>query len=141
MFARDKRIGPYTYIYLVENVRENGRTKQRIIANLARQTVEIAPRDDHLPAPKIGDDALFGAAILPHVLDQVDIGVGADALVAGEHTVSILKSPIGSTNLWLDKEEFSTAILPRFHQPSAFPPFPTAKTGPAVQVGSDSPLF
>ena len=34
MFARDKRIGPYTYVYLVENVREEGRTKQRIIANL-----------------------------------------------------------------------------------------------------------
>ena len=33
MFARDKRIGPYTYVYLVENVREEGRTKQRIIAN------------------------------------------------------------------------------------------------------------
>jgi hypothetical protein len=33
-------------------------------------------------------------------------------------------------------KEFSTAILTRFHQPSAFPPFPTAKTGPAVQVGS-----
>ena len=37
MFARDKRIGPYTYVYLVENVREEGRTKQRIIANLGRK--------------------------------------------------------------------------------------------------------
>jgi len=27
MFARDKRIGPYTYVYLVENVREDGRTR------------------------------------------------------------------------------------------------------------------
>jgi len=34
LFARDKRIGPYSYVYLIENVRENGRTKQRIIANL-----------------------------------------------------------------------------------------------------------
>ena len=25
MFAREKRIGPYTYVYLVENVREAGR--------------------------------------------------------------------------------------------------------------------
>jgi hypothetical protein len=32
MFARDKRIGPYTYVYLVENVRQAGRTRQRIIA-------------------------------------------------------------------------------------------------------------
>ena len=37
MFAREKRIGPYTYVHLVENVREAGRTKQRIIANLGRK--------------------------------------------------------------------------------------------------------
>src|ERR1700730_18017193 len=42
MFARDKRIGPYTYVYLVENVREEGRTKQRIIANLGRKEVVVA---------------------------------------------------------------------------------------------------
>ena len=50
MFARDKRIGPYTYVYLVENVRENGRTKQRIIANLGRKEVVVARGDlDRLP--------------------------------------------------------------------------------------------
>src|SRR3974390_1370825 len=45
MFARDKRIGPYTYVYLVENVRENGRPKQRIIANLGRKEVVVAHGD------------------------------------------------------------------------------------------------
>jgi hypothetical protein len=45
MFARDKRIGPYSYVYLVENVRENGRTKQRIIANLGRKEVVVARGD------------------------------------------------------------------------------------------------
>ena len=45
MFARDKRIGPYTYVYLVENVREEGRTKQRIIANLGRKEVVLARGD------------------------------------------------------------------------------------------------
>ena len=45
MFAREKRIGPYTYIYLVENVREAGRTKQRIIANLGRKEVVSARGD------------------------------------------------------------------------------------------------
>ncbi|HYZ41316.1 MAG TPA: IS1634 family transposase [Stellaceae bacterium] len=45
MFARDKRIGPYTYVYLVENVRENGRTRQRIIANLGRREVVVARGD------------------------------------------------------------------------------------------------
>jgi hypothetical protein len=43
--TRGKRIGPYTYIYLVENVRENGRTKQRIIANLGRREVVVARGD------------------------------------------------------------------------------------------------
>src|SRR5258708_24107048 len=45
MFARDKRIGPYPYVYLVENVREEGRTKQRIIANLGRKEVVVARGD------------------------------------------------------------------------------------------------
>ena len=49
MFVRDKRIGPYTYVYLVENVREGGRTKQRIIANLGRKEMVVARGDlDHL---------------------------------------------------------------------------------------------
>jgi hypothetical protein len=45
MFARDKRIGPYTYVYLVENVREEGRTRQRIIANLGRKEAVVARGD------------------------------------------------------------------------------------------------
>ena len=45
MFVRDKRIGPYTYVYLVENVREGGRTKQRIIANLGRKEMVVARGD------------------------------------------------------------------------------------------------
>ena len=43
MFARDKRIGPYTYVYLVENVREEGRTKQRIIV----RSLYVRGRDAH----------------------------------------------------------------------------------------------
>src|SRR5256714_15609680 len=45
MFVREKRIGPYTYVYLVENVREEGRTKQRIMANLGRKEVVVARGD------------------------------------------------------------------------------------------------
>ncbi len=37
MFVREKTVNGYTYLYLVENVRENGRTKQRIIRNLGRK--------------------------------------------------------------------------------------------------------
>jgi hypothetical protein len=45
MFVREKRIGPYTYIYLVETVRENGHVKQRIIRNLGRKE-EVERRGD-----------------------------------------------------------------------------------------------
>jgi hypothetical protein len=37
MFVREKRIGRYTYVYLIETVREDGRIKQRIIRNLGRK--------------------------------------------------------------------------------------------------------
>ena len=40
MFLREKRIGAYTYVYLVESVREEGKTKQRIIQNLGLREVE-----------------------------------------------------------------------------------------------------
>jgi hypothetical protein len=55
----------------------------------ARQPVEITARHDHFLAPEIGDDALLGTTLLADVLDQVDVGVGANALVASEHTLSI----------------------------------------------------
>jgi hypothetical protein len=37
MFVRQKRIGRYTYVYLIETVREDGQIKQRIIRNLRRR--------------------------------------------------------------------------------------------------------
>jgi hypothetical protein len=45
MFVREKRIGDYSYLYLVETVRENGRTKQRIIRNLGRKEAVEARGD------------------------------------------------------------------------------------------------
>jgi hypothetical protein len=42
MFVREKRINQYTYLSLVETVRENGRAKQRIIKNLGRKEAVIA---------------------------------------------------------------------------------------------------
>jgi hypothetical protein len=42
MFVREKRINGYTYLYLVENVREDGRAKQRIIKNLGRKEAVVA---------------------------------------------------------------------------------------------------
>ena len=45
MFVREKRIGAYTYLYLVETVREDGKTKQRIVRNLGRKEVVEARGD------------------------------------------------------------------------------------------------
>ena len=42
MFVREKRINGYTYLYLVESVREQGRAKQRIIKNLGRKEAVVA---------------------------------------------------------------------------------------------------
>jgi Transposase DDE domain len=45
MFVREKRIGDYSYLYLVETVRENGKTKQRIIRNIGRKEMVDARGD------------------------------------------------------------------------------------------------
>ncbi|MBV9002428.1 MAG: IS1634 family transposase [Solirubrobacterales bacterium] len=45
MFVREKHINGYTYLYLVESVRENGRAKQRIIKNLGRKETVVASGD------------------------------------------------------------------------------------------------
>ena len=42
MFVREKHINGYTYLYLVESVREDGRAKQRIIKNLGRKEIVVA---------------------------------------------------------------------------------------------------
>jgi hypothetical protein len=42
VFVREKHINGYTYLYLVESVREDGRAKQRIIKNLGRKEVIVA---------------------------------------------------------------------------------------------------
>jgi hypothetical protein len=42
VFVREKHINGYTYLYLVETVREGGRTKQRILKNLGRKDTVLA---------------------------------------------------------------------------------------------------
>jgi hypothetical protein len=42
VFVREKHINGYTYLYLVESVREDGQAKQRIIKNLGRKEVIVA---------------------------------------------------------------------------------------------------
>ena len=45
MFVREKTINGYTYLYLVESVREGKRTRQRIIKNLGRKEAVLAGGD------------------------------------------------------------------------------------------------
>jgi hypothetical protein len=86
VFVREKHINGYTYLYLVETVREDGRTKQRIIKNLGRKEVVVASgglerlaasvaryaeravvlsqleagNPDHLACRRVGPPLLFG---------------------------------------------------------------------------------
>ena len=39
MFVRQKRVGDYTYLQLVENHRLDGKTRQRVVATLGRADV------------------------------------------------------------------------------------------------------
>ena len=54
MFVREKHIAGYTYLYLVESVREDGRTKQRIIKNLGRKEAVIASGELERLAMSVG---------------------------------------------------------------------------------------
>jgi hypothetical protein len=49
------------------------------------QTVEVTLELDLFLAPQVLDDALLGAAPFAHALDQVEVAVGADLLLADEH--------------------------------------------------------
>jgi len=54
MFVREKHINGYTYLYLVESVREDGRAKQRIIKNLGRKDAVVASGELERLAASIG---------------------------------------------------------------------------------------
>src|ERR1700758_1929947 len=77
-------------------------------------------REDHLLAPEIGDDALLGAAVLAHVLDQIDVGVAADALVANKHAFSIVKRCQTSTLTRYTRKNLAPHICPGPRDPERF---------------------
>ena len=56
-----------------------------IARHRAGQAIELTRGDDGLLAAEVLDDALLGAAVLAHALDQVEVGVAVDALLADEH--------------------------------------------------------
>ena len=69
MFLREKTINGYTYLYLVESLREGARTRQRIIKNLGRKDAVLASGElDRLAASV----ARFAERAL--VLAQVESG-------------------------------------------------------------------
>ena len=57
MFVREKTINGYTYLYLVESVREHGRAKQRIIKNLGRKDAVLTSGDLDRLAASVGRHA------------------------------------------------------------------------------------
>jgi hypothetical protein len=49
------------------------------------QALQLAGGDHGLLAAQVLDDALLGAAVLAHALDEVEVAVAVDALLADEH--------------------------------------------------------
>jgi hypothetical protein len=91
MFLREKTINGYTYLYLVESVREGSRTKQQIIKNLGRKDKVLASGElDRLAASV----ARFAERAL--VLAQVDNG-NPDGLVCRR-----IGPPLLFGRLWQD---------------------------------------
>jgi Transposase DDE domain len=92
MFVREKRIGPYTYIYLVETVREDGRVKQRIIRNLGRkEEVERSGDLDRLvrSATRLAQRSM--------ILSLLEEGGGAEDLICQR-----IGPPLLFERLWRD---------------------------------------
>src|SRR4051794_25006998 len=68
---------------LIEGGEQQGTLRQA--SGGARQPIEIAAAVDLFRAAEIAEDALFDAAVLADGVDQIDVGVGAEALVPDEH--------------------------------------------------------
>ena len=91
MFVREKRINGYTYLYLVETVREDGRAKQRIIKNLGRKDAVVASGGLERLAGSIALFLLLGenTTVLLVIVGTVLIGV-LIALVVAPATAVIM---------------------------------------------------
>ena len=83
----------------------------------SREAIEIAAGLDHFLAAEIADDALLGLAVLANGLDQIQIAVGADSLLAHEHGIGIPHSATKSTKIALKIRLFSTTLLEKICRP------------------------
>ena len=85
----------------------------------------------------MGDDRPLSKLVrFAHVLVLGEVGMKADALLAGEHVHSISQSHSMSMNQAVQASKFSTTPPEQQLQNPAFPPFSTPKTLETVQVGS-----
>src|SRR4051812_45906185 len=91
---------------LIEGGEQQGTLRQA--SGGARQPIEIAAAVDLFRAAEIAEDALFDAAVLADGFDQIDVGVGADALVPDEHGPSIRQRRDWSSIKSIEAAEFST---------------------------------
>jgi Transposase DDE domain len=94
MFVREKRIGPYTYVYLVETIREDGRVRQRIIRNLGRkEEVERSGDLDRLvrSATRLAQRSM--------ILSLLEAGGGAEDLACQR-----IGPPLLFERLWRDSQ-------------------------------------
>ena len=79
-----------------------------VAGDRAGQALEAAGGDHGLLAAEVLDDALLGAAVLAHGLDEVEVGVAVDALLADEH--ARLAADVGripSSKIGVKAAEFS----------------------------------
>ncbi len=100
----DATAGKLRHLVIVEQ-RQNHRALRQP-GGRARQAIKIAACRHIFRASEIADDALLRLAVLANGLDQIQIAVGADSLLAHEHAVSIhdrrnksIKMPAHQTNL------------------------------------------
>jgi hypothetical protein len=109
MFVREKRIGPYTYIYLVETVREGGHVKQRIIRNLGRKE-EVERRGDL-------DRLVLSAARLAQrsmVLSLLDQGTLPDLACHRVGPPLDLRAPLARYPVWRGADRVAGRTRLRF---------------------------
>ena len=104
-----------------------------VATDRAGQTLEFTGGDDDFLAAEVLDDALLGAAVFAHALDEVEVGVTVDVLLADKHAAisseydgdSSSKNPYSLHYLAL--HEFSVRNPPKVNQ--QLTPRQTLKSG------------
>ena len=102
----DATAGKLGYLIIVEQ-RQNHRALRQP-GGRAGEAIKITTCRHIFRASEIADDALLGLAVLANGLDQIQITVGADSLLAHEHGVSIHDKRNKSIKMRTTSDYFST---------------------------------